>query len=155
MKGKLHNIRILVFGLIFNFIGAYISNLLSGDVKGVYDSLEKPFFAPPSIVFPIVWAIIYVLLAIALYLNYKNGGRGFTAYVVSMIINFSWSAIFFGQKLYGIGFFIILLLIVFCIYLGIKYFKRSKISSIIMVIYLAWLLYAGVLNYFIWMYNEM
>lgn len=155
MKFKLHNIRVFVVALIFNLLGGYISNRLFGDVKLLYDSLEKPIFAIPSNLFPILWGIIYVLIAVAVYLNYKNGGRNFIAYVLSMLVNFSWSIIFFVQRLYGIGFFIILLLIVFSVYLGIKYFKNSKVASFIMCVYIVWLSYAGVLNYFIWMYNEM
>lgn len=155
MKLKLHNIRVFIFALVFNLLGGYISNKLSGDVKFLYDSLEKPIFSIPNNLFPILWGIIYVLIAISVYLNYKNGGRNFIAYILSMFVNFSWSIVFFGQRLYGIGFFIILLLIVFSIYLGIKYFKNSKIASFIMFVYIVWLSYAGLLNYFIWMYNEM
>lgn len=155
MKEKLNNLRVLIFILIFNFLGGYISSLLSGDQKLVYNSLEKTWFSPPSIVFPIVWSILYFLLAVAIFLNYKKGGRDFLIYFISMFINFSWSYIFFAQRLYGIGFLIIIVLIVLCIYLGIRFFKNSKISSLIMLIYLLWLSYAGLLNYFIWVYNEM
>ncbi|BAK80758.1 TspO/MBR family protein [Candidatus Arthromitus sp. SFB-rat-Yit] len=155
MRLKFKNIRVLIFALIFNFLGGYISSVLSGDLKLIYDSLKKPSFSVPSNLFPIVWGILYLLIAIAVYLNYKNGGRNFISYIFSMLINFSWSIVFFAQRLYGIGFFIILFLIVFSIYLGIKYFKNSKIASFIMFIYIIWLTYAGVLNYFIWMYNEM
>ena len=59
VKEKLNNLRVLIFILIFNFLGGYISSLLSGDQKLVYNSLEKPWFSPPSIVFPIVWSILY------------------------------------------------------------------------------------------------
>ena len=124
-------------------------------MKSVYSSLEKPWFAPPGFIFPIVWAVLYFLLAYALFLNYKNGGINFFAYIVAMIVNFSWSYVFFGQKLFGISFFIVIVLILFCIYLGVRYFKNSKLASIIMGIYLSWLIYAGLLNYFVWMYNEM
>lgn len=155
MKLKFKNIRVLIFALIFNFLGGYISSVLSGDVKLIYDSLKKPVFSISGNLFPIFWGIFYLIIAIAFYLNYKNGGRDFILYIFSMLINFSWSIVFFGQRLYGIGFFIILLLIVFSIYLGIKYFKNSKIASFIMFVYVIWLTYAGVLNYFIWMYNEM
>lgn len=155
MKEKLNNLRVLIFILIFNFLGGYISSLLSGDQKLVYNSLEKPWFSPPSIVFPIVWSILYFLLAVAIFLNYKKDGKDFLIYFISMFINFSWSYIFFAQRLYGIGFLIIIVLIVLCVYLGIRFLKNSKIASLIMLIYLLWLSYAGLLNYFIWVYNEM
>lgn len=155
MKEKLKNIKVLILSLIFNFLGSYAIYLICGDTSPLYNSLKKPFFAPPSIVFPIVWGVLYVLIAVAVYLNYRKGGRDIIPYIISMFFNFSWSIIFFNQRLYGIGFFIILILIVFSIYLGIKYFMNSKVASVIMLIYILWLTYAGVLNYFIWMYNEM
>lgn len=155
MKEKFKNIKVLVFSLIFNFLGAYIVNLICGDISILYNSLKKPFFAPPSTLFPIVWSILYVLISVAVYLNYRKGGRDIIPYIISMLFNFSWSIVFFNQRLYGIAFFIILIIIVFSIYLGIKYFMNSKIASLIMFIYILWLTYAGVLNYFIWMYNEM
>lgn len=155
MKRKAKNFFILISLLLFNFLGGYISSLVSGNQKLVYDSLQKPWFAPPAIVFPIVWSILYFLLAVAMFLNYKNGGRNFVVYLLSMILNFSWPYIFFAQKLFGIGFFVIVFLILFAIYLAIRYFKKSKIATLIMSLYLMWLIYAGLLNYFIWMYNEM
>ncbi len=155
MKSKFNNLKILLFALIFNYLGGYISSLLSGDMKSVYSSLEKPWFAPPGFIFPLVWAILYFLLAYALFLDYRNGGRNILTYVIAMIVNFLWSYIFFAQKLYGIAFLIVVILILFCIYLGVRYFKNSKFASIIMLIYLTWLIYAGLLTYFVWMYNEM
>ena len=65
MKEKLNNLRVLIFILIFNFLGGYISSLLSGDQKLVYNSLEKPFLSPPSMTFPIVWTILYILMGIS------------------------------------------------------------------------------------------
>lgn len=155
MKTKFSNLKVLIFALIFNFLGGYISSLVSGDMKSVYSSLDKPWFAPPGFIFPIIWGILYFLLAYALFLNYKNGGKNFVAYIIAMVVNFSWSYVFFGQKLFGISFLIVIILILFCVYLGIRYFKNSKLASFIMGIYLAWLVYAGLLNYFVWMYNEM
>lgn len=155
MKNKLKGIPILVSSLIFNFLGAFIVSKICGDVAPLYDSLKKPSFAPPNMVFPIAWGILYVLISVAVFLDYRKGGNNLIVYIISMLFNFSWSIVFFKERLYGIAFFIILILIVISIYLGIKYLKNSKIASIFMVIYILWLTYAGALNYFIWMYNEM
>ncbi len=155
MKSKLENFKVFILALLFNFIGGYVSTLLSGDQKALYESLSKPWFAPPNIVFPIVWWTLYIILALAVILNYKNGGRNFFAYYFSMFLSFVWNVVFFGQQLYGLAFFLVLIIMIFTIYLCVRYFKNSKIASLIMFIYLLWLSYAALLNYFIWMYNEM
>ncbi len=155
MKKKSKTINFFIWILIFNYVGGYLSSLSMFNPKLIYNSLEKPSFAVPSFVFPIAWGILYFLLALAITLDYRKEGRNLFVYILSMIVNFSWSYIFFSQRLYGIAFFIIVVLIISSIYLGLKYFRNSKISSFIMLIYLIWLIYAGLLNYFIWMYNEM
>lgn len=155
MKKKSKTITFFVWILIFNYIGGYLSSLSVFNPELIYNSLEKPSFAVPSFVFPIVWGILYFLLALAITFDYRKEGRNLFVYVFSMLTNFSWSYIFFSQRLYGIAFFIIIILIVFTLYLAFKFFRNSKISSFIMFIYLIWLTYAALLNYFIWMYNEM
>lgn len=155
MKNKSKSIIFFIWILVFNYIGGYISSLNMLNPKLVYNTLDKPFFAVPSYVFPIAWGILYFLLAVAITLDYRKEGKNLTIYIISMIINFCWPYIFFTQGLYGIGFIVIIILMIFSIYLGIKFLKTSKIASTIMLIYLIWLSYAALLNYFIWMYNEM
>ena len=54
-----------------------------------YKSLNKPFFAPPSIVFPIVWTILYILIAISIYLIYKdNNYKNIPQYNKTLLINY-------------------------------------------------------------------
>ena len=50
----------------------FISGLLFRSDTTFYKSLNKPVFAPPSILFPIVWTILYILIAISIYLIYKD-----------------------------------------------------------------------------------
>ena len=48
--------------------GGFLSNRLSGDVKGIYQTLNLPWFAPPDWVFAVVWPVLYLLIAAAYYL---------------------------------------------------------------------------------------
>ena len=152
---KLKALKVFFLILLFNFLGVYVTNLLLGNEKVLYNSLEKPWFSLPINLFPLIWSVLYLLLAIAVVLNYKKSGQHILIYILFMLINFYWSYIFFVQNLYGIGFFIIIILIISFLYLCIKYFKSSKLASFIVCIYLVYLVYVGLLNYFIWMYNEM
>ena len=62
----------------------FISSIIFRVDTSFYDSINKPFFAPPGIVFPIVWTIIYILITLALY---KNKNKNIT-YYKSLIINY-------------------------------------------------------------------
>ena len=142
-------------------IGLLINKIIP-NIKDVYNQLEKPIFAPPAYAFPIIWTILYILMGIAAYkiyvLKYENvdTSSAMFVYYIQLLLNFLWSIIFFGLRLYGLAF-IELLVLVFFVVLTIKRFydKGGKKTALLMVPYLIWLIYAGVLNYFIWMLNEM
>lgn len=139
-----------------------ITAALMPNMKEVYSGLTKPVFAPPSFVFPIVWTILYVMMGIAAYKVYilKYDGIDVSSalfvYSIQLLLNFLWTFIFFGFRLYGIAF-IELIILVFFVLLTIKRFydKAGKESALLMVPYLIWLVYAGVLNFYVWMLNEM
>ncbi len=49
--------------LIPVIVGGVVGLIISGSID--YNLLEKPAFAPPSIVFPIVWTILYILMGVS------------------------------------------------------------------------------------------
>ena len=60
-----------------------------------YKSLNKPVFAPPSIVFPIIWTILYLLISISIYLIFKNNKFKDTPnYNKTLLINYFSNQIF-------------------------------------------------------------
>ena len=158
--------KIMIIPLIMNIgiplVIGFLINKIIPNIKEIYEQLNKPFFAPPSYVFPIVWTILYVLMGIAAYkiyiLKYDNidTSSAMFVYYIQLLLNFFWSIIFFGLRLYGLAF-IELLILVFFVILTIKRFynKGGKTPALFMVPYLLWLIYAGVLNFFVWMLNEM
>ncbi|OOM81624.1 TspO/MBR family protein [Clostridium sp. BL-8] len=139
-----------------------ISSLIIPNMSSIYTGLNKPFFAPPPIVFPIVWTILYILIGIASYIVYikkfkpVDVSSAMFVYLIQLLLNFLWTIIFFGFRLYGLAFLELFILIIFVI-LTIKRFydKAGKKAALLMLPYLIWLIYAAVLNFFIWMLNEM
>ncbi|EHI97971.1 TspO and MBR like protein [Clostridium sp. DL-VIII] len=139
-----------------------ISSLIIPNMSSIYKSLNKPFFAPPPIVFPIVWTILYILMGIASYMVYikkfksVDVSSAMFVYLIQLLLNFLWTIIFFGFRLYGLAFLELFILIIFVI-LTIKRFydKAGKKAALLMFPYLIWLIYAAALNFFIWMLNEM
>ena len=158
--------RIKLLPLIINIavpllIGFLINQLLP-NTKELYEQLQKPVFAPPGFIFPIVWSILYVLMGIAAYkvyiLKYEkvDTSSAMFIYYIQLLLNFLWSIIFFGLRLYGLAFIELVILIIF-IMITIKRFsaKGGKIPALLMMPYLIWSVYAAVLNFFVWMLNEM
>lgn len=139
-----------------------IVSLLIPNMKSLYESLEKPFFAPPSIVFPITWTIIYVLMGIASYKvyikKYQNidVSSAIFVYEIQLLLNILWSFIFFSFRLYGLAFIELFILFIFVILTAIRFYQKSGIkTALLLTPYILWLIYAGVLNFYIWMLNEM
>ena len=71
-----------------------LSALFTMGNMDIYDEIIKPSFAPPGIVFPIVWGILYVLMGISSARIYIKGGNLFY-YTIQLILNFFWSIILF------------------------------------------------------------
>jgi tryptophan-rich sensory protein len=70
-----------------------------------------------------------------------------------LFFNATWSPIFFGLQNPGLAFVNIIIIWLFIIVLIIKFWKINKISSYLLIPYLAWVSFASVLNYFIWILN--
>ena len=152
----------LIISIALPLLIGFLINMILPNIKEIYEQLQKPVLAPPAYVFPIVWTILYILMGISSYkiyiLKYENidSSSAMFVYYIQLLLNFLWSIIFFGLRLYGLAFIEVLVLIVFVI-ITIKrfYCKGGKSSAFLMIPYLIWILYAGILNFFIWMLNEM
>lgn len=139
-----------------------IVTFLMPNIKEIYESLVKPTFAPPSVIFPIIWTILYLLMGIASYkvyiLKYDgiDSSSAIFVYGIQLLLNFLWSFIFFGFRLYGLAFIELIVLVLFVILTIIRFYKKAGPKAAVLLIpYLIWLIYAGTLNFFIWMLNEM
>ena len=87
----------------------FLNNIIPVDYK-YYDIINKPFFAPPQIFYPIAWTIVYILIAITIYnilLSYKikNLPRNYKiTLILNYIFNQSYTLVFFGLKNTFLGF---------------------------------------------------
>ena len=116
-----------------------------------YQNLNKPFLSPPSYVFTIVWPILYILMAISLFMFLKGGMRRekiipLFIFVVQLALNLSWSPIFFGLQKMGLALIVIILMIILTIITIFYFYKFSKISAILLIPYLLWICFALYLN---------
>lgn len=137
---------------VIGFIGGLIGDSFSG-LTGV----NMPSFAPPSIVFPIVWTILYILMGISSYMIYRtqsmNSGKALVIYIVQLIVNALWSLFFFRFGWYLFSFIWILLLIFLVIIMIYKFYQINKTAAYLQIPYLLWLVFAAILSFNIYLLN--
>ncbi len=152
MKKILKNGFYLLFPLI---IGGIVSLLIANSID--YNELIKPPLTPPSILFPIAWTIIYLLMGISFYLlntKYKDDiTYESIIYYIQLFINAMWSIIFFLLKWRFISCIWILLLDIFVIYMIYLFYRKCKISAYLNTFYLLWILFATYLTIGIFILN--
>jgi tryptophan-rich sensory protein len=149
MKNKLKNNFVII--LLTFAIPGIIAFLLK-DSFSSYKDLVQPKFAPPSIVFPIAWNILYLLMSIA-FIIVKNDDDNLKIYYFQLLLNALWSPIFFGLKNYFLALVELVILLVIIIYMTYKFYKDNKITIYFLIPYILWLLFALYLNYFVMIYN--
>ncbi len=120
-----------------------------------YESLAKPSWNPPNWLFAPAWTLLYILIAIAGWLVWREAGivPALALYAVQLVLNAAWSGIFFGMKRPDLAFAELVLLwlsILGCILL---FAPISATAAWLMAPYLAWVTFAGALNYAIWQRN--
>ena len=115
-----------------------------------YNSLIKPFLSPPDGVFLRVWTVLYITILISFILYFtnpnKNKKTGYIFFFVQLVLNLSWSFVFFKFKSISGGLIIIFLMGVFIFLTIKKFYSVSKISGLILIPYFLWVLFAAYLN---------
>lgn len=124
-----------------------------------YMSLIKPWFTPPGWLFGPVWTILYITMAIALYLVWADPRkdifrrRSLWSFGIQLILNFAWTMAFFGLRSPMLGLGVILTLVLF-IAITIYYFRIvSRKAAFMLFPYLFWVIFASFLNLSIWKLN--
>ena len=140
-------------------VGGFSALLTMGNME-IYNEVETPPLSPPSILFPIVWTILYVLMGVSAAIvytkredNFHEAKMGLRAYAISLFFNFLWSIVFFNFKWFGFAFFWLLGLLFFIIKTIVCYFRVNKLAAYLQIPYAIWVAFAGYLNFGIWMLN--
>jgi len=138
-------------GSVFNF----------ASIPTWYTTLNKPSFNPPNWIFGPVWTILFLMMGIAVYLvwtkktmfHQKKKKLALQIFVLQLLLNILWSAIFFGLLSPAWAFVEIMFLLLAISLTMIKFHKFSNLAAYLLVPYLAWMSFAAVLNFAIWRLN--
>ena len=156
MNKKINVIKLIVAILIPLAIGM-LSSFITKDAMMSFNAMKKPPLAPPGILFPIAWTILYILMGISSYIIYaydaKNDASSLnlknkclSLYAIQLVFNFFWSIIFFKFKLYIFAFAWLVILWIIVFKLMKESNKISKAAAYLLIPYLSWMIFAAYLN---------
>ena len=151
-----------------NKVTTYIKSILLPVLVGVIiglitskfmnnDELIQPTLTPPVILFPIVWTILYALMGVSygiLKTNNMVDSKVSSIYYLQLAVNALWSIIFFVFKWRLFAYIWIILLAVLVIIMIKRFYTKNKISGLLQIPYLLWIVFASYLNLSIYLLNR-
>jgi benzodiazapine receptor len=148
----------LLWILVFQIIGYCLGIITQHDISSWYPTLHKSTLTPPDIIFPIVWFILYCMLAVSGYAlwQYRHQPQGRLAlvfYGLQILLNWAWTPLFFYLHWIGASLFCIAMIIILTLATITITRTTYKLSCILLIPYFIWLLFAGYLNAVIWILN--
>jgi len=143
-----------LFLLIALAVAAFGSVVAVTQVDGWYASAPHVTWTPPNWAFGAVWSVLYVLIAVSGWLLWLRRARGaLVLFVAQLVVNSVWTPVFFGgYPLIGtaalwIALAIIVLLDLLVVATIASAWSLSRWSAVLLMPYLAWILYASTLNW--------
>ena len=148
---------VLVPGLV---LLGFLSGTASGSIAANpwFAALVKPAIYPPPATFGIVWTLLYILMAVALALVITaSGARGrrpaIALFIVQFALNLAWSPLFFaGHQILG-ALLLLAAIDVAVLATTLAFARVRPIAALLLVPYLAWVLFATALNWQFWQAN--
>ena len=140
-------------------VGAVSGLLNRNGMKRYAEEIAKPRFSPPELLFPIAWSILYALMGIgAARIAEKPDSRERTVslglFGIQLAFNFIWSFLFFGAQAFGFAFVWLAALLILVLWMTIWFSRLDHPAAWLQLPYLLWLVFAGYLNYGVWMLNR-
>lgn len=136
-----------------------LSGLLSRNgMKAYSETVVQPPLSPPMWVFPVVWAILFLLMGIgaarvSLVPKSAQRSRGLNLFVAQLVVNFFWSLIFFNAQNFALAFFWLLLLLVLVLLMTLAFRQVDPLAARLQIPYLLWLVFAAYLTAGVWYLN--
>jgi benzodiazapine receptor len=151
-------LSLIIWIVVLIAIGGVIGSLTKPEINSWYSTLNRSTLTPPNYVFPVAWTILYGIIGACGWLIWRP--QAFpklsiikTLYVAQLILNWSWTPLFFHYHLTGLS--LVVLVVMDSLVGAISCLACQKIRtvSLLMIPYLSWILFASYLNFYIWQYN--
>ena len=116
-----------------------------------YKNLKKPNFTPPSSIFKLVWPVLYILMAISLFLILISSSSLKTiavlVFIFQLFLNILWSPVFFILGKIRLALLISILLTISVLFMMFIFYEISVLACFLQIPYFLWLCFATVLNW--------
>ena len=156
---KKHKWLSYVLWILFTEGVGFLSGWLTREGSQLYSqTIVKPPLSPPAMVFPIVWAILFVLMGIGaarIYLAEPSPERtrGLRIFLLQLAFNFFWSILFFNFQVFGIALIWLLILWGLILWMIVTFRQVDPLAAWLQVPYLLWVSFAAYLNFGVWRLN--
>ena len=136
--------------VLLGFLSGFLFQ--SGPDNPWFATLDKPAIYPPPALFGIVWTILYAMMGFALALVCAAwGARGRTLAIVlfgvQFALNLGWTPTFFGAQQITAALVVMVLLDIALLATIVAFWRVRRFAAVLLLPYLAWTLFATVLNY--------
>lgn len=115
-----------------------------------YQSLTLPPLAPPSAVFPVVWTVLYGLMALSLSLVYESRApmrrAALLVAALQLLVNAAWVPLFFRMQAFALAFWELCVLLFLVIAMLECFLHVDPLAALLQVPYLLWTAFACYLN---------
>jgi translocator protein len=124
-----------------------------------YERLKKPSWRPPDRLFGPVWTVLYLMIAVAGWLvwrdaGFASAGLALAVYGLQLVLNAAWTPLFFGLHRPDLGFVDIVLVWISSVLTIVLFYPIDAVAALLLVPYLAWVTFASALNFAIWRLNS-
>ncbi|MCE1227914.1 MAG: tryptophan-rich sensory protein [Firmicutes bacterium] len=136
----------------------FFGGLASIKAVDFYQALSRPSWAPPASVFGPVWTLLYLFMAVAAWLvwrdyGFRRSGAALWLFLVQMVLNALWTWLFFHWKNGALAFAEILALWLLILATLTAFWRLRTPAGALLLPYLAWVTFATFLTYSIWKQN--
>jgi tryptophan-rich sensory protein len=141
------------------FGAAYLGSIFTTpSVTTWYPELIKPSWTPPAWVFGPVWSLLYLMMAMAAWLVWRQGSLStrvlpITLFLVQLVLNVLWSMLFFGLRMPDLAFAEIVVLWFAILTTVITFWRSTPLAGYLLLPYLVWVAFASILNFALWRMN--
>ena len=154
------NIKVYIVSIVIALAVGGLAAFFTRNNMSIYYSINQPTLAPPMILFPIVWSVLYIFMGIGsaiVYIKRKENPTeaycGLRIYGLQLTVNFLWSIIFFNLQAYLFAFIWLLALVGLIVGMIFQFRTISKTASNFQIPYLLWVVFAGYLNLMVYILN--
>lgn len=151
--------------LVITLLGAFAAGAIGSiftfnAIPTWYANLEKTVITPPNWVFGPAWTTLYILMAIAAFLVWREGSKkekvkeAMQLYWIQLGLNATWSILFFSAHLLLTAYVEVLFLLAVIIMTTVWYYRVNKVAAYLMIPYILWVSFASVLNLLTYLANK-